>query len=405
MSKKMYPEPTPARGGARVERTTQEVLREVRGFTIPEIRNTKQGMYLEFSAFDPATGKMRRKRIFCNRIRPMAKRRAYYKEVQKKLTEQLFNGWNPFIGGYTEKLTVFQDCTLMYDTFLDKMFNSGSYRRETYVGYKSYLKILREYAGTIKPIYYLYQFDKRYCSDFLDHVFIERNCGPQTRNNYLNFLRVFSGFLLDKGLIESRPTDGISPISKRLYKKKREVIPEDQIRQISRWLYDHDRHFLLACQLLYYCMIRPVELTRLRLEHFHIKDNAIVLPGHVTKSKSQQSVTLPNKIIRLMIDLSVFSHPSDSLLFSNGLCPGVEQIDTIIFRHHWERVREALKLPKVFSFYSLKDSGITGLLDKNVSTIDVRDQARHSSLAITDIYARPKHVRANPDLINFEGDL
>lgn len=401
----MYPDQAPARGDARVERTAKEVLREIRRFSIPAVKETAQGMHIEFYAFDPATGRMRRKRIFCNREKKRSLQKAYALDVQRRLTERLFEGWNPFVDGFVDKLPLFENAINLYEENIDKMFNSGLYRKETYVGYKSYLKNLREYARDTKPIYYLYQFDRGYCSAFLDHIFIERNCGGQTRNNYLNFLRIFSGYLLEKGYVEVKPTDGIAPIPKRMIQKTRQPIPPELLKDISRWLYDHDRAFLLACHLLYYCMIRPVELTRLRLADFNFAKHTILLPASTTKSKRDQSVTLPNKVAKLMIDLGVFSRRVESYLFSNGLRPGDTPIGTIVFRHHWDALRKALRFSKLYTFYSLKDSGITALLDRNVSTIDVRDQARHSSLAVTDIYARPKQVRANPDLINFEGDL
>ena len=41
---------------------------------------------------------------------------------------------------------------------------------------------------------------------------------------------------------------------------------------------------------------------------------------------------------------------------------------------------------------------------KKMASIAVRDQARHSSLAITELYT--KHLeKANPDVVNWEGSL
>ncbi len=54
-------------------------------------------------------------------------------------------------------------------------------------------------------------------------------------------------------------------------------------------------------------------------------------------------------------------------------------------RAKWLQVRKALNLPDSYQLYSLKDSGITKMINLlNVS--EVRDQARHSSIAITDVY-------------------
>ena len=283
--------------------------------------------------------------------------------------------------------------------------DDGLYRKETYSGYKSYVKILKEYISTQKPIYYMYQFDRAFCVDYLDWVFIDRNNGAQTRNNYLGFLRVFSGFLVEKGYLKTRPTEGIAPISKRLYNKERTVIPTDVIKKISEYCREREPDFLFACYLLYYSFIRPVEMTRLRVRHFNLKQCTLTIPGELSKNKKTQTVTIPKKVIQYGIEIGVFSAPMDDFIFSYRLKPGSVEIDPKHFRDHWENVRRALKLKKEWKFYSLKDTGITEMLKRKMAAIDVRDQARHSSLAITEIYTDHSDVEANKDILDHDGAL
>ena len=384
--------------------STASNVAAIRQYTLPVYRENGAGSYIEFFAFDPESCKMRRKTIKLNRINGLCKRRKYAKEVISRLNEQLQHGWNPWIVKDTSNLLIFEEGTVRYENYIEKMISDGLYRKETYAGYKSYLKILKEYIKTRKPIYYMYQFDRAFCVDFLDWVFIERNNGAQTRNNYLGFLKVFSGFLVEKGYLQSRPTEGIAPISKRLFQKGRTVIPIDVVADIASYCRRHDPHFLLACYLLYYCFIRPVEMTRLRVRDIHVRDCTIVIPGECSKNKLTQCVTLPKKVLHYAIELGVLSAPESDYIFSIKLRPGDTPIDPKIFRDHWDKVRRALKLKPEWKFYSLKDTGITELCDSNMASIAVRDQARHSSLAITDIYTR-HNAKANPDIIGLEGAL
>ncbi|ROT14362.1 hypothetical protein EEL51_14265 [Muribaculaceae bacterium Isolate-110 (HZI)] len=140
-----------------------------------------------------------------NRVKGVTNRRTYARRVIKRLTEQLNNGWNPWIANDTGDLIVFDEVVKRYELHIEKMLASGYYRKETYDGYKSYVKIMREYISKKRPTYYVYQFNRSFCIDFLDYVFIERDNGAQTRNNYLNFLRVFSGFLVEKGYLGFKP--------------------------------------------------------------------------------------------------------------------------------------------------------------------------------------------------------
>ena len=398
---------TPKKSGNNPNLTNQSGVLSARQFDLPTLKENGAGCYIEFRAYDPEKGKMRRKTIKLNRIKGLTNRRTYARRVIKRLTEQLNHGWNPWIANDTSDLVVFEDTIKRYEAHIEKMLASGYFRKETYDGYKSYVKIMREYISKKRPTYYVYQFDRKFCVDFLDYVFIERNNGAQTRNNYLNFLRVFSGFLVEKGYLKSKPTDGISPISKRLYKKERECIPLEVVGRIAEYCRVKEPDFLFACYLLYYCFIRPVEMTRLRVRHFNLHACTLTIPGELSKNKTTQTITLPKKVILYGIEIGVFSAPADDFIFSYRLKPGRDEIDPKHFRDHWENVRNALGLKKEWKFYSLKDTGITEMCDKEVAPRSVKDQARHSSLAITDIYLekRKKNAPGNKNIIDYDGAL
>lgn len=398
---------TPKKSGDNPNLTNQSGVLSARQFDLPTLKENGAGCYIEFRAYDPEKGKMRRKTIKLNRIKGLTNRRTYARRVIKRLTEQLNHGWNPWIANDTSDLVVFEDTIKRYEAHIEKMLASGYFRKETYDGYKSYVKIMREYISKKRPTYYVYQFNRKFCVDFLDYVFIERNNGAQTRNNYLNFLRVFSGFLVEKGYLKSKPTDGISPISKRLYKKERECIPLDIVGRIAEYCRVKEPDFLFACYLLYYCFIRPVEMTRLRVRHFNLKACTLTIPGELSKNKTTQTITLPKKVILYGIEIGVFSAPADDFIFSYRLKPGRDEIDPKHFRDHWDNVRNALGLKKEWKFYSLKDTGITEMCDNEVAPRSVKDQARHSSLAITDIYLekRKQNAPGNKNIIDYDGAL
>lgn len=398
---------TPKKSGDNPNLTNQSGVLSARQFDLPTLKENGAGCYIEFRAYDPEKGKMRRKTIKLNRIKGLTNRRTYARRVIKRLTEQLNHGWNPWIANDTSDLVVFEDTIKRYEAHIEKMLASGYFRKETYDGYKSYVKIMREYISKKRPTYYVYQFNRKFCVDFLDYVFIERNNGAQTRNNYLNFLRVFSGFLVEKGYLKSKPTDGISPISKRLYKKERECIPLDIVGRIAEYCRVKEPDFLFACYLLYYCFIRPVEMTRLRVRHFNLKACTLTIPGELSKNKTTQTITLPKKVILYGIEIGVFSAPADDFIFSYRLKPGRDEIDPKHFRDHWDNVRNALGLKKEWKFYSFKDTGITEMCDKEVAPRSVKDQARHSSLAITDIYLekRKQNAPGNKNIIDYDGAL
>ena len=402
----MYPKPSSAQkyNGEEECYPIQDGVALILQYTMPIYRETDGCSYIEFYAYDPEKGKMRRKRIKTNRIKSITKRRQYARDVMKRVANQLRQGWNPWIAKDVSDLYTFEEALTRYESHIEKMLASGYFRKETYAGYSSYVKIMREYISKRNPLYYVYQFDRKFCVSFLDYVFIDRNNGAQTRNNYLNFLRVFSGFLVEKGYLTSKPTDGIMPISKRLFSKERTCIPLEVVGKIADYCKVHERPFLLACYLLYYCFIRPVEMTRLKIKDFNIQSGTVTIPAECSKNRKSQTVTLPKKVLLYAIELGVFSASSDDYVFSYHLKPGPIEIDPKHFRDHWENLRKALGLKKEWKFYSLKDTGITAMLKSKMPAIDVRDQARHSSLSITEIYT-DHTTEVNPEIFELDGAL
>ncbi len=385
----------------KVQRTLRPID-EIKRYTLPTLREGKV-WYIEFYAFSPAEGRLKRKRIKVNRIQKTTQRRAYCKEVMAKIASELQQGWNPWVEQSSGNYATISDAIDKYEAHILKMYNSGYHRKDTYECYKSYLKNFTRYINA-HPIYYLYQADKRYCNGFLDEIFVGRDNVAQTYNNYLTWLGVFFRFCIGKGLIAASPTSGIQPVEKRLIQKEREVIPSDKVKEISVWLKAHDPHFLLACYMLYYCYIRPKELTSIRIGDIKVRECVIVISGKNSKNHRTQTVTLPKQVLFYAIDLKIFESAQSDFIFSKGLKPGETPTTTKILRDHWEKMRRALGFPSCWKFYSLKDTGITEMLKHNVASLSVRDQARHSSLSITEIYAAHRYG-ANPELMNWRGSL
>ncbi len=365
-----------------------------------------------FYAFDPGRGELRRKRIKLNRelrhIKGKRAQRDYAEGVCRRLRDELAAGWNPWLAQRDDLVYVsFDEACEQYKRHLWKQVESVNMREESVASYMSYMRVLRRWAdGQPRKVRYAYQFDRRLVDAFLDYIFIDRDNSIQTRNNYLAWLKVFAGWLLQKSYIESDPTAGMVRIRKKSKGKNRDVIPDGVLRGIRDYLTVHNRHFLLACYLLHYVFVRPHELALLRLSDFNIREKTLLLRWDVSKNWSDAVVTLPDHVLRLMADLDVFRHPGCYYLFSDDFRPGREFRSEKAFRDYWTRtLRRALGFSERYKFYSLKDTGITNMLRANCDLLSVRDQARHSSVLITDIYT-PKDIKqANKLLLNYKGVL
>lgn len=364
--------------------------------------------YVSLSAFDPSRGKMCLKKIMLGHIKGKRTQRVYGEALVKRLTEKLMQGWNPWIEIVQPlEYTSFDEACQRYEDYLMKLLGEHNMREESVTSYISRMRILKEWKEKEKiNLYYTYQFNNILVGQFLDYVFIDRNNTLRTRNNYLAWLKTFCKYLVERGYVPSDPTEGYSCVKRKGQLKNRDIIPDEVLKEIKHWLSENNKHFLLACYILHYLFVRPKEMSYLKVEDFDIKNKTLFLHGDRTKNHNDAVLTMPDHVLKLMIDLRVFDSPGSYYLFSKDFAPGSERRSEKAFRDYWlNHVRKNLKITDRYKFYSLKDTGITNMLRANTDIITVRDQARHSSILITDIYT-PKDIKnANDILLNYHGVL
>lgn len=379
-------------------------LYEIKNFTYPKL-HTGKDWYIDFYAFCPASGTMRRKKIKLNHISKIGERRKYAEGLIKRTILNLERGWNPWIEAENSRsYHYFKEVCDRYKQYIEKLLNDNLYREDTYISYMSYLRNIEKWnLEKNVSIRYIYQFDSFFIREFLDHIYIDRNNSATTRNNYLGFIKTFCSYLMQNQYLNINPSEGLQALSRRLSKKQRTIIDENDIIRLHDYLETKNKHFLLACYVLHYCFIRPKEMSMIKISHLSIKKQTIYIPGDNSKNRKEGVVTLPAKVIRLMIELNIFSHSANDYLFSDKFKPGEKYRNEKQFRDFWTHfVRKDLKFPANYKFYSLKDTGITNMLRK-YDTITVRDQARHADILMTDTYTPHDLQNANKLIMNHEG--
>lgn len=143
--------------------------KEIVGFTLPRLHRGKT-CYVDFFAYDPATGKMRRKKYMLDRYKSRKERETISAILIHNLIEKLKAGWNPFVNAdktrqFTELSVIFE----RYKSFILKQKERGTMKPKTYIDYSSRLKVfelfLKETGTVIKNVY---QFNSTLVIDFLD---------------------------------------------------------------------------------------------------------------------------------------------------------------------------------------------------------------------------------------------
>lgn len=353
-------------------------------FTFPKLHLGKQS-YVDFYIYNPALGRKTRKKYMINSITKKSDRRKYGEMLINRLFNMLIAGWNPYIKSISKRQnTPIKDVFSRYIDYVFAAEKKGVIKPKTAREYRSKLNHVKEYL-TIEGngIYYIYQIDKEFVIDFLDHLMYDLELEGRTRNNYRTWFSTFFTWLKDRHYVDSNPIEAIPTVREK--EKFRTSIAPESIEKLSLYLSKNNPPFYLACLMEYYTFIRPDELRYIRIGDISIKDQTIFVSSEISKNRKGQYVALNDKVLKVMIEQRVFDHPSGEYLIGSELCPGLQQLSVNRLRQEWNKVRKILHFPDSYQFYSLKDTGIRDLANSK-GIVFARDQARHSDISVTNKY-------------------
>ena len=375
-----------------------EKLENVMGFTFPRLHEGKD-WYIDFKAYDPEKGEMRRKKYFVPKHDKKKERKAIAAQMIERLTMILREGWTPY--AQIKNICGTNKISDMLNKYLAHI--KLQYCEKTLRSYTSRVNILKEYMSTLlSPPTYCYQYNRVFLVNFLDWIIEERGANARTRNNYLQWCGAFGEFLLERDCIAENPAISIKKLKEG--EKIRQPLSGKQLAQLNKYLMKKDRYFLLACMMEYYTFVRPNELRHVRIRDISVIEQTVFIPAEVSKNRKDGKAALNADILQLMIELKVLEKPGDWYLFGPDLLPSPEQANPDIFNRSFLKVRKALKFPSDIKFYSLKDSGIRDLSEKE-GVVTARDQARHSDIATTNRYLQGRDKDAPGKAKRFSGAL
>tara|TARA_B110001452_G_C15187388_1_gene412420 strand:- start:49 stop:1206 length:1158 start_codon:yes stop_codon:yes gene_type:complete len=339
-------------------------------------------------------------KIMRNRVRPLksiTERRKLARKMVLNVNKKLERGWNPLLNDNEIRGFVkFSEASRLFLQRCSKEVENGDKREDTLRSYKSFINNISNYLIEIEEQdMFVFNFSEDLIRDFLDFIYYDRDNSARTRNNYLNFIKVFSDWLIRYKYISKNPTSRLAIIIEK--PKQRETIPEDTLNVLFTYLQKEKANYYIICLMAYYCLVRRTEITKLKVSDVILKNGVIYVDKEISKNKKSMPVTIPDVMIPFFVD-HLKNAVMQDYLFSQNYLPGAKQLPPKKISDEWVKVRKQLNLPKKYQWYSLKDTGITNMLLAGVPTIAVRDQARHHSIVQTEAYTPKEILKANVDI-------
>lgn len=349
-----------------------------------EFRMNKEWMIVYYSK-NPINGILECQRLRVPSIKSKTERIKHAKKIVLEINTRLIEGWSPFLETTGKNHKTFTDAVAGFLKQIQKQLNDGVVRPDTLRTYNSNLNLLQQFIAEKRlKITFALEINKKFCVQYLDWIYIDRNNSPRTRNNHLAFVKLFCAYLVNRGILSENPVNGIIPMKTQT--KKREVFPVVIKNKITEKLKTYDGGFYALCMTTYFCLIRNTELGKMKVNLINIDLSTIFLPKEISKNKKDEYITIPSQFLPALKNHIKNANPDHYLFSSDNFNVGKVQMPVRKIATAWEKLRKELKLESKYQFYSLKDTGITDLLNSGIPAIKVRDQARHYDIKITELY-------------------
>lgn len=344
-----------------------------------------QRWFVIFYAKNPLTEKLERFRVSVPVIKQKTERIKHGKKMVLEINRKLESGWLPFYASDgTQEFKSWEYCTNKLIEFVEADIKKGLRRPDTLRAYNSYINMINKYCAEKNvKLNLVLELNKTFVVRYLDWILYERNNSEVTYNNHLTFITNFVNFCISRGWLKE---NFCSQIKRKKELEKTRQIFTAEVKEKVRNLEKINKQYYTLCMMTYFCFIRRTELTKIKVCDISLINQTITIENTNSKNKKTEIVTIPNAYINLLADHIKKANNNDYVFSGNNFTPGKSKMNPKKISDTWEKYRKQLNIKSEFQFYSLKDTGITDLLNAGVPALKVRNQARHSDIKITEKY-------------------
>ena len=176
-------------------------------------------------------------------------------------------------------------------------------------------------------------------------------------------------------------------------------------KRLREYIEPRDPQLWLACEIIYYCAVRPgCELRLMKIVDIDFDNCILKIPAYNAKNSTTENIKCPQFIIEKMIQLKYNLAKPNFYVFGKYGKPGNEIFSENVLQRKFNKARDALNLPKGYKFYSWKHTGIITALQNGMQPFDVQQHCRHREFATTENYIK-KMTKLPKDFSHFFGNI
>lgn len=366
----------------------------------------KQKWYVEF-AFVAPDGEQQRYRVYSGLGKGLADERdAIAKQLLEYYTEYLKSGeylnTKPNLNPLKEKETFRPENKkwmeshkeLLVRTLTKRFLRTvePTLRKGTMKDYRGKLSLFAEYIENKQNNIPVPMINRSMIFPFFEYLVSERDLCRQTIEKYMQVVRIFFNWCEDVGIreYETNPVKRM-PKMGRVVDCAYGVFDQNERERLRNAIKPREPWLWLACEILYYCAIRPgTEMRLLKVGDIDLNKKTIRVRAELAKNKTTEIVVFPSELLDHMLSLNLDQYDKELYLFGKYGSPAIVPMGKNTMRNRFNLYRDALKISPDKKFYSWKHTGAISAVDNGASIYEVKDQLRHKSIATTEEYLKKR---------------
>lgn len=366
--------------------------------------------YVEFSYRLPASDKLHRYRVYQGLCSGSAEERDLIaNQLLEYYTEYLKSGdylhqepnLNPLRETDTHrpehKRYIKEKQSLMLCVLIPRYIEyiKPNVRKKTLQDYSTKLKIFMQYATQEMDGVTVPMISRKMIIPFFEQLSTKNKLCRRTIEKYMQAVRSFFTWCEDIGVRE----DGTNPVKRvpkfgQVIDCSPGVFDRDERKRLKDAIQHKEPFLWLACEMLYYCAIRPgTEMRLLKIGDIDFVNKTICVRAELAKNKTTEYVGMPNCLLQYMFDLHLNIYNKDLYIFGKYGQPSIEPMGKNTMRNRFNSYRELLNISSDKKFYSWKHSGAISAAQNGATIFELKDQLRHKSVVTTEEYLRKRQPK------------
>ena len=239
--------------------------------------------------------------------------------------------------------------------------------------------------------------------DFGVYLSSNQKLSRLTIKKYIQIVHSFFNFELDRRNINYNPVDRI-PTMGAVVDYSAVPFQKDERARLKEAIEKKDPQLWIACEIQYYCAVRPgTELRLMKIGWIDFDRKKFRIPVVESKSNRLDIVDIPNFLFEKIEEFKKYDR--DLYLFGKFQRPNTEAVGKNTLRNRFNRYRDELEISKDHKFYSWKHTGAIQLIDNGAKPYDLQNHLRHKSFTTTEVYLKKRAGNIDSKITRFSSEI